>query len=89
MAALQSPADHVVNLMTNQQYYERNGIPPNSRKAKDMRNVRNNILPQFFAFQVQAEGPNADQLAWYQVRFPGEAYGGIMACITHWIHFAR
>jgi hypothetical protein len=89
MANLVNPAAHVLDLGTNQASYEANAIAPNSKRAENLRNMRNNLIPQFTAFQVNAEGHAANGLAFYNATFPGQVFGGLLGCFIHWIHFRR
>lgn len=89
MANLLSPSDHVLRMGTNQAAYEREAIPPNSRRGDEMERMRNTTIPQFIAYQVAQEGPAANGLAFYNATFPGDVFGGLMATFMHWIHFLR
>jgi hypothetical protein len=62
MANLVNPAAHVLDLGTNQASYKANAIAPNSKRVQNLRNMRNNLIPQFTAFQVNAEGNAANGL---------------------------
>lgn len=89
MANLLSPVALVQNLGNNQQFYEANAIPPNSRRGDALRNVRDNHIPDFFTWQVQHEGPQANTLAYYQQQFPGQAFGGLMGSHIMFMLFRR
>ena len=89
MANLPNPSAQVLNLRNNQQAYEDLGLPPNSKRAQSLRNVRNHLIPEFIAFQVNAEGAAANGLAFYQANYPNEVFGGLLACFMHWLTFRR
>jgi hypothetical protein len=89
MAALPTPTQHVFAVGTNQQTYENDCIPPNSKRAQNLMNMRNNLIPEFFQFQVQFENANANTLAFYQGQFPNDALGGLMGSFMNWLIFRR
>lgn len=86
---LPNPAMHVLHLANNQQAYEDEAIAPNSTRGEDLRRMRNTTIPQFIAFQVANEGPQANGLVFYNNTFPGDVFGGLLACFMHWILFSR
>jgi hypothetical protein len=84
MANLVNQAVHVLDLGTNQALYEANAIAPNSKRVQNIRNMRNNLIPQF-----TAEGNAANGLGFYNATFPGQVFGGLLECFIHWIHFCQ
>lgn len=80
-------------LVNNPAAYERVCIPPNSNRGREYVNVRNNLIPEFNAYQIQRNGAGADivanGLAHYNASFAGDVFGGLMGCFTFWILFCR
>ena len=81
--------DHVVALANNQEVYERDAIPPTSKKATNLRHMRYHVIPQFLTYQQATQGVAADTLAFYQAQDPHDPFGFLFATFVHWIFFER
>lgn len=88
-APLPTGLAHVIALATDPQVYERDAIPPNSKKGKILQYMRETLIPQFFLFQQDAEGPAANTIEFYQAQMPNDPFGCLLASFVHYVFFQR
>jgi hypothetical protein len=81
--------EHVIALATDQRVYERDAIPKSSKKGQSLRHMRENMIPQFFAYQQANAGPDANTLEFYQQQMPNDPFGFLFSIFVHWVFFER
>jgi hypothetical protein len=91
-APLPTSLAHVIALATDPQVYEKDAIaaiPPNSKKRQILQHLRETLVPQFFLFQQEAEGPAANTVEFYQAQMPNDPFGCLLASFVHYVFFQR
>jgi hypothetical protein len=51
--------------------------------------MRETLIPQFFLFQQEAEGPAANTIEFYQAQMPNDPFGCLLASFVHYVFFQR